>query len=150
MPIQTILIGNYANDGTGDDLRTAFEKVNANFSLLTVNDTVTATNLGSGTGIFAQKTANAFEFKSLVAGGGVTISSNGTAITITSQGALETETSPRLGGDLDLNGYNIVGLGDIQATVYGIDVRTLQASAGQLDFGSFTVPATYEIDLGSF
>jgi hypothetical protein len=150
MPIQTILIGNYANDGTGDDLRTAFEKVNANFSLLTVNDTVTATNLGSGTGIFAQKNTNSFEFKSLVAGGGVSISSNGTTITITSQGALETETSPRLGGDLDLNGYNIVGLGDIQATVYGIDVRTLQASSGQIDFGSFTVPAAYDIDLGSF
>jgi len=32
MPIQTILIGNYANDGSGDDLRTAFEKVNANFA----------------------------------------------------------------------------------------------------------------------
>lgn len=150
MPIQTILIGNYANDGTGDDLRTAFEKVNANFTLLSVNDTVSATNLGSGTGVFAQKNANAFEFKSLVAGGGVTISSNGTTITIESQGALETETSPKLGGDLDLNGYNIVGLGDIQATVYGIDVRTLQASSGQIDFGSFTVPSAYDIDLGSF
>lgn len=31
MAIQTINLGNYANDGTGDDLRTAFEKVNANF-----------------------------------------------------------------------------------------------------------------------
>jgi hypothetical protein len=30
MAIQTINLGTYANDGTGDDLRTAFEKVNAN------------------------------------------------------------------------------------------------------------------------
>jgi hypothetical protein len=31
MAIQTINLGTYANDGTGDDLRTAFEKVKANF-----------------------------------------------------------------------------------------------------------------------
>lgn len=30
MAIQTINLGTYANDGTGDDLRTAFQKVNAN------------------------------------------------------------------------------------------------------------------------
>jgi len=34
MSIQTINIGSYANDGSGDDLRTAFNKVNANFALL--------------------------------------------------------------------------------------------------------------------
>ena len=32
--IQTINIGNLVNDGTGDDLRTAFEKVNSNFTNL--------------------------------------------------------------------------------------------------------------------
>ena len=37
MAIQTIYIGSYANDGSGDDLRTAFTKVNANFALLTSN-----------------------------------------------------------------------------------------------------------------
>ena len=30
--LQPINLGGYANDGTGDDLRTAFEKVNGNFS----------------------------------------------------------------------------------------------------------------------
>ena len=34
MSIQTINIGQYANDGSGDDLRSAFTKVNANFALL--------------------------------------------------------------------------------------------------------------------
>ena len=34
MTITTINIGNNANDGLGDDLRTAFEKVNANFDEL--------------------------------------------------------------------------------------------------------------------
>lgn len=32
MAIQLINIGSYANDSTGDDLRTAFAKVNANFA----------------------------------------------------------------------------------------------------------------------
>ena len=31
MAIQTINVGNLANDGTGDDLREAFIKVNQNF-----------------------------------------------------------------------------------------------------------------------
>lgn len=34
MAIQTINLGTYANDGTGDDLRTAFQKVNANLTEL--------------------------------------------------------------------------------------------------------------------
>ena len=34
MAIQTINIGNIVNDKLGDDLRTAFQKVNANFSAL--------------------------------------------------------------------------------------------------------------------
>ena len=38
--ISTIFIGDQSNDGTGDNIRTAFEKVNANFY------NITATNLG--------------------------------------------------------------------------------------------------------
>ena len=34
MAIQTVNIGTIANDGTGDDLREAFVKVNNNFSEL--------------------------------------------------------------------------------------------------------------------
>jgi hypothetical protein len=32
--IQTVNLGQYANDGSGDDLRTAFEKVNSNIESL--------------------------------------------------------------------------------------------------------------------
>lgn len=46
MPIQTINLGTYANDGTGDDLRTAFQKVNANFAELNASDVRGALNLG--------------------------------------------------------------------------------------------------------
>lgn len=46
MAIQTINLGNYANDGTGDDLRTAFQKVNSNFTELGASDVRGGLNLG--------------------------------------------------------------------------------------------------------
>ena len=151
MPIQTINIGNYANDGLGDDLRTAFEKVNANFNLLNTTDTTAAANVGTGTGVFAQKSGTTLQFKSLIGGSNITLSSNGTSITINGSGNLSSETSPSLGGNLNLNGNNIIGGGNIEATIYGIDIRTLSATSG-VDYGTFTEPNTFTgmIDLGSF
>ena len=66
--IQTINVGNLVNDGLGDDLRTAFLKVNANFSELNTGLTVTASNSGLGAGVFKQKLNNDLQFKSLVSG----------------------------------------------------------------------------------
>jgi len=69
MTIQSINIGNQVNDGLGDDLRTAFEKVNANFGDLSTQLTITVTNVGAtGVGIFKQKTGADLEFKKLVPG----------------------------------------------------------------------------------
>jgi hypothetical protein len=75
MTVQTINIGNVVNDGLGDDLRTAFQKVNANFSDLSASLTVTARNAGgtSGQGIFKEKVGNELSFKNLVAGNGITL-----------------------------------------------------------------------------
>ena len=58
--LQKINLGDYANDGTGDDLRTAFAKVNINFDSLESDIT-----------------------------------------------SLQEDTSPKLGGDLDLNGFKL-------------------------------------------
>jgi hypothetical protein len=70
MAIQTINIGNVVNDGLGDDLRSAFLKVNANFAELQTSLTVTASNAAgnSGFGIFAQKVGSDLQFKNLLAG----------------------------------------------------------------------------------
>jgi hypothetical protein len=74
MAIQTINIGNRVNDGLGDDLRTAFQKVNSNFSDLESRLTITASNVGTlGEGIFKQKTGSNLEFKKLLPGTKITL-----------------------------------------------------------------------------
>jgi hypothetical protein len=70
MTLQVINLGNVANDGRGDDLRVAFQKVNANFAALVIDaaDT-TGTNLGSlGARVFKEVTNNDMKFRRLVAG----------------------------------------------------------------------------------
>lgn len=69
MTMQSINIGNRVNDGLGDDLRTAFEKVNANFVSLSESLTITAKNLGNGAKIFKRKTDVGLEFRTIISGG---------------------------------------------------------------------------------
>lgn len=72
--IQTINVGNYANDGSGDDLREAFIKVNQNFSALDDVALQTAANLGSsGARVFASQVSNVQNFRRLVGGTNVTL-----------------------------------------------------------------------------
>ena len=76
MAIQTINIGTIANDGTGDDLREAFVKVNNNFTELDTRDPekTTGANLGSaGEGVFAQLNGAEMQFKKLIAGTATTL-----------------------------------------------------------------------------
>ena len=80
--LQTINVGNLVNDGLGDDLRTAFLKVNANFSELNTGLTITASNSGLGAGIFKQKLNNDLQFKSLVSGTKILIEESTDLLTI--------------------------------------------------------------------
>lgn len=83
MAVQTINIGNVVNDGLGDDLRTAFQKVNANFSDLQQGLTVTASNIGAtGYGIFKEKVGNDLQFKNLVPGTKIQIDEFGNSLRI--------------------------------------------------------------------
>ena len=86
MTVQTINIGNVVNDGLGDDLRTAFQKVNANFTELQSALTVTASNAAgtSGFGIFAQKVGPDLQFKNLLAGNKILMESFVDSIRISS------------------------------------------------------------------
>ena len=76
MAVQLINIGNTANDGTGDDLREAFVKVNANFNELDLRDDeqTTVTNLGStGEGLFKERINYDLKFKKIVGGAGISL-----------------------------------------------------------------------------
>ena len=67
MNITLIDIGSIANDGTGDDLRTAFQKVNENFVELetSIDASTVAANVGDGAGLFKQKSVNTLQFRTL-------------------------------------------------------------------------------------
>jgi len=59
MAQQTINIGTVANDGTGDPLRTAFDKVNDNFTELYADDAGDVNSVNAGTGISVDQTTGA-------------------------------------------------------------------------------------------
>ena len=83
MTIQTINIGNVVNDGLGDDLRTAFQKVNANFSDLSAQLTITASNSGAvGVGVFKEKVGADLRFKKLVSGTKMSLNENADTVTV--------------------------------------------------------------------
>lgn len=89
MAIQEINVGNIVNDGLGDDLRTAFVKVNANFSELDAQLRITGLNVGAGEGqVFKAKvtniTTNADELnlRTIKAGDNITVTNNTDDITI--------------------------------------------------------------------
>lgn len=168
MTIQTINLGSYANDGTGDDLRTAFQKVNENFSAISSVVTIAnAANIGTGTGIFAQRADATLQFKSLVGANGLGITSSATTVTLSPGSVLVHDTAPSLGANLSLNGFDITGAGDIQATVWGQDTRILNSlitlfmysnTLLNIDFGTYANPTGKSseninglpIDMGTF
>jgi hypothetical protein len=156
-----INIGSYANDGTGVDLRTAFDYVNQNFNHIYSSVVITgASNLGTGEDVFASQSGATLSFKSIAAGAGLSVASDGTTITLTNTKVLQDDTAPTLGSNLNLNGHNILGTGsngytgDVQSTVWGLDVRDIKMQldtlTGDFDLGTFAAPYTGGIDLGVF
>jgi len=167
MAIQTINLGNYANDGTGDDLRTAFEKVNANFATLSTSVAISnGTSLGAGAAIFKDKSGGNLQFRSLTSTDStVTLTTDTTTIDLKAVTRVSLDTAPSLGANLSLNGKNIIGSGDVRTTVWGLDTRLLnnllaviiEQGVITVDLGSFISPTGKEnsttgfsLDFGSF
>lgn len=117
LEIRYVNLGEYPNDGTGDDLRTAFEKANASFKSLEDNVVLSAINLGSGAPVWLDKVGNDLRFRSIKSpDNNLTINYDSFEISLKVKDFLEfveEDTAPKLGGNLDLNGYEINGDGDI-------------------------------------
>lgn len=114
--INLVNLGTYPNDGTGDDLRTAFEKINSSVVL-------TVENLGAGAPLFAEKSFNSLEFRGLLsANNNLAITFNSESVILTVPDSIknvEGDLTPRLGGNLNLNGFNITGPGNFIGQVVG-------------------------------
>lgn len=200
MAIQYINLGANPNDGTGDDLRSAFLKVNDNFQLLATigGETNIGANIGGGSGqVYAGKLNETLNFRTIAAGTGITVNQNAETITIASSfttpasitkiydennsfyetttpgaslkiigaGFVSTQISanemtingsfsvvqdtlPLLGGNLDLNGFNITGLGNISNTgSITTDVLTVGRSSGLGNYpGVATIAGTLTVN----
>jgi hypothetical protein len=200
MAIQYINLGTNPNDGTGDDLRSAFLKVNDNFQLLATigGETNIGANIGGGSGqVYASKTNETLNFRTIAAGTGITVNQSAQTITIASSftapasitkiyddnnslyettipgaslkikgsGFVTTQISaneltingtfsvvqdtlPLLGGNLNLNGFNVSGLGNISNTgSITADVLTIGRSSGSGNYpGVATIAGTLTVN----
>ena len=142
MALQTINIGTLANDGTGDDLREAFIKVNQNFDDLDLRspESTTVTNLGNACeGVFAQKVGSQLQLKKLVQGSNVTLTSSTTGITINATGGLQQLNVVSDVGSMQLadgQTLNIQGGAGANTTISG-NILTINSTA---DVVSDTTP----------
>jgi uncharacterized protein with beta-barrel porin domain len=149
MAIQTINIGNIVNDGLGDDLRSAFQKVNANFGELNASLTVTARNIGiSGEGIFAQKVGTELQFKNIIGGTKITLDAFDNRIVINNTQTDSFENITTQSGTIAASNHTnitIQGGNDVAVTASGsiITVDTL-LDLNQIltvyDFGPINTP----------
>ena len=129
MTIQTINLGNVVNDGLGDDLRTAFQKVNANFSSLATELSISGINLGEGLGaeVFKQRTGTNLQFRKLQAGTNMSLDQTDNSIIINNVGAdafkrIETDAGVIVAGSTDSSrNITIQGgpSGDVDVTAFG-------------------------------
>ena len=160
MAIQPINIGNLVNDGLGDDLRTAFQKVNANFADLSSSLTVTASNAAGnvGHGIFAQKINADLQFKNLIAGNKIQLTSFLDSIRIdftTADAFARITTDDGIINGSAFNQISILGTDILTSCDFG-EIGDLVTNAVQfmflttsIDLGSISAPSTYYFDFGS-
>ena len=119
MAKQTINIGTTANDGTGDPLRIAFDKVNSNFTELYNDDAGDVNSVNAGTGISVDQTT-----------GAVTVTNAGTLDTTTDNGATTTNS-------ITVGGLHVNSTGAVEMPA-GTDGERPSAVAGMLRFNTTT------------
>lgn len=143
MAIQTINIGQIANDGTGDDLRSAFDKVNDNFQELDLRfpEEATGLNLGDiGEGVFKQASNSQLQFKKLVAGTNISFTTNDTGITIDSAASLDQLLAVTDSGSITVQRGQSIGINGGLGISTRADGQTLVIDAGAGVVGADTAP----------
>jgi len=156
MAIEEINIGNLVNDGTGDDLRTAFDKVNKNFTSLSNELAVTGQNLGSGAESFVEKQANLLKFRSIVSGTGITVTQNADDITVSKNQAnsfanIITDSGNSL-ATLESDTLTLIGGSNVQVESSGKQI-TISADlvnaqlTGPLDLNGQSIVGTGSINI---
>lgn len=110
-------IGNYSNDGTGNSIRDAFDKINENFrqlfGVIGVNDSITFSNLSdapasySAGQIISASSSSQLAAKTLVAGSNISIVN--TASTITINATVPNQPSPTSLTNPLNTGLNVIG-----------------------------------------
>lgn len=134
MAVELINVGAVANDGTGDDLREAFVKINQNFEELDLRDDeqTTASNIGAvGEGIFAQKLNYDLQFKNIVSGSDITLTATDNQIVIDANGGLKSVLVTTDSGSKILqntSNINIFGGDGIETKLVG-DTLTIDNTA---------------------
>lgn len=111
--IQTINLGNLVNDGLGDDLRTAFQKVNANFASLQTSFSITGANAQAvGAKVYKEQLNNLLVFRNLIAGNKITLTENADSIQINC-------TQPEAFTRIDGNTGSILASNNTALTIQG-------------------------------
>lgn len=158
MTVQTINIGNVVNDGLGDDLRSAFLKVNANFATLDSSLTPTAVNIGSsGAGVFKEKVGSEFQFRNLVSGNKISLDEFTNSIVINAEvdyafTRIDTQNGVILADQSNTNisiqgGDNIVTSASGQIIVIDTSLPVNQILT-TYDFGDISTGFSYSTQLG--
>jgi hypothetical protein len=115
--VQQLILGAYPNDGAGDDLRTAFTKTQLNINLLNTDKVENGANLSNGVPILLGKNGTNLEFRTIkTANSNLSISFDSSTITLevaNASGSVVEDITPSLGGNLDLNSFDIFGTGNI-------------------------------------
>jgi hypothetical protein len=126
MAIQTINIGNQVNDGLGDDLRTAFQKVNANFTTLenALSVTVSSTTGTNGYSVFKEQIGPNLVFKTISSGTKIRVDDAGDTIIINNTEPyavtrIDTNAGRIQPDDANLGRITIQGGKDIDVTANG-------------------------------
>ena len=143
MAQQTINIGTVANDGTGDPLRTAFDKVNDNFNELYADDAGDVNSVTGNGGLTASPTT-----------GAVVVSLDDDSITYAKLAAEFTEKATQ--ADLAFSNNTIhegTLSGEVTLNIIGVkqgETKTAVFTGGDsLAFGG-TVGSTYNIIAGTY